>query len=192
MVLTRWAGGDESGKRSAVLVAHPDGARWSVGAPSFLDVDVADGSSGRAIPCDVDGDGFVDVVVATATKREPIGSAIILWNDGQGALDVEHRTVIPNPDPGEFGRLTSVACLRADRDADGELALLLSNGVFLAKLDRASRKVVSTEQLVEPSGDALEGGIDCVARDIDGDGLDDLAVADAAGIHVYRARPEVQ
>ena len=201
VVLTRWKGGDDASMRSAVIIASPDGDQWSLGKPKLIGEEVArdDGLSGRALPCDVDGDGFVDVVVAAAPTGNAPGAAFVLWNDGTGDLDIAKRTVISNPDPtasttaaGDDGRLTSVACLRTDRDAAGQVTVLLAGGAYVVKIDRATRQVSSTRKLFETNTDALEGGVDCVATDIDGDGLQDLAIADAAGLHVYRARPEVQ
>ena len=135
VLLTRWNGGDDPKVPSAVTIARSDGARWAYDKPMPIGEDVAIGGgfSGQALPCDVDGDGLLDII---ATGSGTPGSAIILWNDGTSGIDASKRTIIANPDPtatataaGEAGPVTSVACLRADRDGAGEMAIVLSRRV---------------------------------------------------------------
>lgn len=198
VLLTPWKGGDDPAQPNAVTVARvsSDGKQqWAYGIPKPIGEDVARGGGflGQALPCDVDGDGLVDVIAA---GLDGAGSAVVLWNDGTGDLDVDKRTVVPNPDlaamsPGGDGPVNSVACLRADRDSAGELAMVLSRAVYLIKLDASSRRLLSAVKLLDEKGEPLEGGLNCSSGDFDGDGLDDLAIADAAAVHVYRARAEV-
>jgi hypothetical protein len=137
--------------------------------------------TGRLRVADIDGDGHLDVV-ALATIADPAGGApsphvVVFWNDN--AAPLQHTTVIPNP-----AGTTAVdfALLGVDGTAKPRVALLTGTGVFFA--DFAARSATAAASAMIPaSGQRL-----IAAGDVDGDGVDDLVLADGAGFAVYHGQ----
>jgi hypothetical protein len=134
--------------------------------------------TGRLSVVDVDGDGRADLV-AIATIADPAGGApsphvVVFWNDASKPL--ETTTVVPNP-AGQTA--VDFALLGADGTSKLRVALLTGAGAFLASFDGRAPQTSTTPAI------AATGQRRCAAGDVDGDGVDDLVLADAAGFSVY-------
>jgi hypothetical protein len=142
---------------------------------------LAASQTGRLRVADIDGDGQKDVV-ALATIADPAGGApsphvVVFWNDKTAPL--QHTTVVPNP-----AGTTAVdfALLGVDGTGKPRLALLTGTGVFFA--DFAARSATTAASAVIPAaGQRL-----IAAGDVDGDGVDDLVIADGAGYALYHGQ----
>ena len=131
--------------------------------------------SGRVLATDLDGDGRPDVVALASVAGTP--SVVVFWNDHGGALGA--MTVVPNPNghaPIDFATVQAGG-------AGPSLAILTDEGVTLASFAQRSPSVASSAAL------HLDGGRRLAAGDVDGDGVEDLAVASDTGIVVYRGNP---
>jgi hypothetical protein len=64
-----------------------------------------------------------------------------------------------------------------------DVAVVGRNGAYLAKRSPSNPRVWTVTPL-----DGIAGGTSIAVRDIDGDGLDDIAVADALGVRLYRGK----
>jgi hypothetical protein len=141
---------------------------------------------------DMDLDGDLDLVVGFAGEyqTEPAGDGAVtgaglavLWNEG-GALDPSRLSRLDAP--GTY--LLDVDVADLDGDDVRELVFLSAgtsvDGVFISRLDAASRTYGEPELLVTASdAQRLEVG------DLDGDGLADLALTNTFELTVLRQRP---
>ncbi len=141
---------------AAELVVEPTDPAWP-DDPSW-------GGPGLALG-DLDGDGWLDAVLAA-----PTGASRILWNDGAGVL-------VPDPDR---TLPAAIAVALADFDGDGLLDAWLGTDANEPDLVLTKGFTVTTE-LVESDGYTVTGSV----ADYDGDGDVDLFVAR----HV--ARPDI-
>ena len=132
---------------------------------------------------DVDADGAPDVLV---TFHDETGMhAQVYFNKKNGALDPSPK-VVKVPDG---TKLTSWAALNADGDRAKELVLLTDKGVFLADLDPGGTSfTVSSKPL---TGVAAVGNV-IACGDIDGDGVDDIAIAGTGVLQVFRGLPVLE
>lgn len=130
--------------------------------------------SGRvAAAVDLDGDGRPDVVaVATISGTT---SVVVFWNDHTGGLGT--MSVLPNPN----GHPAVDFALVNAGGSGPSLAVLTDEGVSLVSFAARAPNVGSLSFKVD-AGHRLAVG------DIDGDGVEDLAVATSAGISIYRGK----
>lgn len=122
---------------------------------------------------DIDGEGSPDAVVALADA-----SFHVLWNDGSGRLFQDRQSVTSLRSGGQVSALGLV-----DLDQDGSLDVVAASGasqqLFVLRNSRIRRGAKGLELL----SDTYQVGPEPVAiatADFDGDGLPDVAVADAS------------
>jgi Flp pilus assembly protein TadD len=169
----------------------PDALYRNTGFQGFRDVTAASGlaasrGSVAVAAGDYDNDGALDIFVVGADGADGAnGGEATLWhNDGSGAFTRDRRSV------DAFQRLRrsgGVAAEFVDYDNDGWLDLLVAGrrGVFLFHNDGAGRYEDRTALL--PATLQAGGAVTAIAvSDVDGDGDEDLLVADSAGVHLLR------
>jgi hypothetical protein len=145
--------------------------------------DVIGGSqTGRLRVVDLDGDGRPDVVaiatIADSSGGAPSPHVVVFWNDQASPL--ARTSVVPNPNGMPVVDFT---LLGANGTANVQLAVLTGEGVFFP--DFAGRRATtSSSPAVAWSGQWL-----IAAGDVDGDGVDDIVLANGAGFVVFRGQP---
>ena len=123
---------------------------------------------------DLDGDGQLDVVALSAEPEGP--RLVVAW--GSTGIDLTDPRPIYLPlVPSGF------SLINADTDDLRELIVVGTEGVYLVQRSPSDPRAWEQE-LVE----GVIGGSSVAVRDIDGDGIEDLAVADELGVRIYRGK----
>jgi hypothetical protein len=144
---------------------------------------------------DVNGDERPDAVLITrGTAR---GKLRVYLNDGAGGFGSTALVVdLPPPSPGEapevpagFARV--VTGTTPDGKPRAELAVVTSSRLFLAAV-KADKSGFEVRDLTELLGTASVGITSIAAGDLDGDGVQDIAIADSGTIRVLRQLPRLQ
>ena len=129
--------------------------------------------------CDVNGDGYSDVVVGSPADSAGAGTVALYLGSSTGASTAANRTWAA-PSGGGFG--TSLACL-GDVDADGYADIGIgapgaSGGrVYLYRGSSVGGRSTATTTLSSASG-SVYGATIGAAGDVNGDGANDLVVGD--------------
>jgi len=154
--------------RTDVFVAGPDSLYRNGGAVSGL----AGSHGSLAVAAgDYDNDGDLDLLVLSADSS-------VLWrNAGDGTFTAGQR----------LGRGGSLARF-VDYDNDGWLDIVLAGqrGVALFHNDRSGRYLDRTTLLPALLASLGKAVVAIAVSDVDGDGDQDLFVADAGGVHLLR------
>lgn len=168
-----------------------DGALASNGEPSLLPgFDLSDGVSlaARLVSADTDGDGLLDLVLASPTS----GLAVISRDPGaphglavSSARRLDYAwfkpctgSEDPGPQVGSKERPSiGVAALRPDLDGSQALVVVVPQGAYLVRDDGAA---LTAECL-----DGIDGGGAVAVGDFDGDGIEDIAISEPAGLTIY-------
>ncbi|MCC6551537.1 MAG: VCBS repeat-containing protein [Polyangiaceae bacterium] len=142
----------------------------------------------RPIVADLDGDGRDDVVA-----RDVERSLVALWGRADGGFDEAVLAAAPECEEASCPGL-SMALLNADADADKEIAVVGPEQLALYDIDRAARALVLKRDLTDPAlFDDLSDFVAISAADMDGDGVDDLAVMPSSSFYyVLRGVPEIE
>ena len=125
---------------------------------------------------DLDADDAPDIVVlvgALEQSREPL----VLWNDGRGRFSSEDATTIAT----DGDKARSFTAFRAF-DGSTLFALVTEHSLRLLRPLGADRAFAEERTL-----GTLELGSGVVAADVNGDGIVDLAVADAGSTRIFHA-----
>lgn len=126
---------------------------------------------------DLDGDGAQDVALLVGAPGGP-RKLLALWGDGTGVLDASGLAVL-SPKGQAPTAFTSLS--RGDGNAVW-LAYTTDDGVHLSKPRKGGRGFDDAGVI-----GSLEHGTGIVAADVDGDRVQDLAVADNGTIRILRA-----
>lgn len=118
---------------------------------------------------DADGDGHTDLALLTSAGLS------VLWNDGFGRLGAITRASEPSRVPRAF------TWLPRNQARSIGLALVTESALELVT---SSDRVFDAPVLLR----SLERGTGVASGDFDGDGVVDLAVADAGKVHISKAR----
>jgi hypothetical protein len=138
---------------------------------------------------DVDGDGHADVVALLdeGTKRR----VVVLYNNGMAGFDGAMAEV-PLPDGEEAAGFVQLPTRGAAPFGKGtvkrDLAVVTTKRIVLATpgADRASFEV---RDIVSEGGAPLGRPTSIARGDFDGDGVDDLAIADSGALRILRQLP---
>lgn len=134
-------------------------------------------SRSQPVVQDLDGDGQFDVMAVSGGESER--QLVVAW--GSGGIDLKTPVVVDLPvQPSGF------AMIQADTDVLKEVVVVAREGTYLLRRDPAAPRVWYAEQLTD-----VAGGTSVAVRDIDGDGIEDIAIADALGVRLYRGRGAV-
>ena len=135
-------------------------------------------ASAVLLPVDADGDGSIDVALLTGGGDDAGPRLLLLWNDGTGAFSTDRVTVVSGDDsPRAF------TALPAGTTRPFSLVYVTRSAAMIAPRANGSRDF-EPGRLLAP----LEEGSGVVAADVNGDGVLDLAIADAGNIDVHAAR----
>lgn len=139
------------------------------------------GTKSMIVLGDVDGDGALDAI---ALVSDAAGSKVaVLWGDGKGGFDA---TPLVLPVPAEGGADTSVTgfavVLTGGAPASRDLVLTTSRRILRLPIGRGTRTLPVPETLAA----GFEGLTSIGAGDVDGDGVEDLAIAEKGTVRVLR------
>jgi hypothetical protein len=140
---------------------------------------------------DADGDGAADVVLLTGAPGGPDRKLFVFWNDGQGGFSASNATRIGAvaDSPQQFAVLpatpaTSETSTTSDRSIG--FAYVTEDRAAVVTATGAPRLFGAPKVVA-----ALQGGTGITAADVDGDGIDDLALAAAGNLRLLRAELKV-
>lgn len=139
---------------------------------------------------DVDGDGSLDVVVLLGTLAS--AKLVVIYNNGSRHFSNDDVATMPMADgelPRGFALLTTGGTsLGGMRKAKRELAVVTNKRLLLAAPDPAERTRFLVRDLVT-EGPAIGSATAIACGDFDGDGVDDLAIADSGALRILRQLP---
>jgi hypothetical protein len=145
------------------------------------------GSEGQLEVVDVDDDGAPDIVLLTGDllTGDASGRVLrVLWNDGMGAFSADAQTSVSDLEETPHG----FTVFRPSASAPRELAYVTDTRMRLL-LCPVNVTRAFTEVAV-PFDFEVAGGRAIVAADVDGDGIQDLAVSGAGDVHILHAELE--
>jgi hypothetical protein len=174
---TLLAGPVDEGEKAMVAYARVDAESRSLlpGASITLDMPCSP-RPGTWIE-DVDDDGWSDIVLLTGGPGA-VGNAVVIFNDGGGGFDASDvLVVVPES---EEPRALSPYRLRPGEPL--RIAYVTDRAVRLVESRGSSRSFVDLGEVAE-----LDAGTGISVADVNGDGVPDLAVADAGSVQLFTA-----
>ncbi len=192
--------GSDNNRTSWLLVTRKsDLEAKKAPAPLAIDDVKVSGSNDDLQLLDVDTDGLPDAIVLTRSSKPP--KLRVYLNDGKGSFAVSPILVeLPGKGGGDAGASRDAplafARLITGADADGkksqpELAVISQRGLFLAKL-KADRSGFETRDLGDRLGARSNDLTSVATGDFDGDGVQDIAVAESGSIRLVRQIPRLR
>jgi hypothetical protein len=172
-----WATPADDGAHCGLVVVSPAPAGAKL---ARLDTLVLDDPclAAQVSAADVDGDGFLDVLLLVGDPGSKSRKLLVLWNDGKGGLSRGSMSVVSGDMPQAFTTIPATAGKR--------IALAYVNDRTAVLLRPAggppSRGFAAPEALA-----SLSAGTGIVAADVNGDGVIDLVVAAGGNLQVMRA-----
>jgi len=170
------------GRLAVDLAADPPVAAWLQLGGLDLDTlgfDLTPVTSGRLAVEDLDGDGAPDLIVASGAhslEEEPRAVVAVFWNDGRGGFDAQ---AVERLEPGA----RMFATLHDQPSGPPSLVYVTKDSVKRVRVQPG--RVLGTPEVL------LGGLVDATgvaAADLDGDGLEDLAVVDDQNLRVLRGK----
>jgi hypothetical protein len=184
-------GPDESGEGAVMYVIHPSMKQTSLPTPRPIP-DRALPSSGRAQVIDVDGDGNDDLVAVLRDTKTKMLEVNVFFGDGKGNLAIPGMAIALPAPPGAvaseygavgFAQITTGGAAVGAKGSRRELAIVTPRHLFFAFVG-ADRSVAFPSVSVPSPFPSIQDGSSVVAGDFDGDGVEDLALADQGSIRV--------
>ncbi len=165
------------GTNTQITIAKPrtDAMAFDLGNPIALGVRAS--TSGQLAVADVDRDGALDIVLLTGPDDAFV--LMVYLNDGHGGFDSARSVMINLKEEAPTG----FALVDVGASEPPALAYVTQHAVVLAHIDAAAHNVARRETIDTPR---LATGI--VSADVDGDGVDDLAIADSNNLVILRAQ----
>lgn len=155
----------------------------SNGDPSSLpNFDLSDGVSvvARLVSADTNGDGLLDLVLASPTS----GLAVISRDPGaphglavSSARGLEYASFKACAGESKERPSIGVAALRPDLQGHQALVVVLPQGAYLVRDDGKELTAVCLK--------GIAGGGAVAVGDFDGDGIEDIAISEPAGLTIY-------
>lgn len=146
--------------------------------------------NGRAEIFDADGDGKPDLVAVLADATGVLG-VNVFYGDGAGGFTVP-GALVPLPASANPQDVNALGfAFFGTGSAASELAVITPKRLYRARrgAGRGAFEVVDETSRLGLGG--LSNGTDVAAGDFDGDGVEDLAVADSGAIRILRQRPRL-
>lgn len=131
---------------------------------------------------DLDEDQRPDLILLTG-ERDQVRKLLVLWNDGQGGFSSAARAVVSAP---EDSPRAFVVLPRLPRQPRPGLAYLTASDLRVAPASDDVRQFEAARTLRTSSPLKLQNGTGLAAIDLSGDGVVDLAIADAGDLRVLR------
>jgi hypothetical protein len=125
---------------------------------------------------DLNGDEFVDLLVLIGDPQQGPRQLRVLFNDEHGGFSVENSVLV-----GVEGHdIRGVSAFTKD---PGRLAFITDDGLYQVSLEQDGKRALGPINKLHDFFDARS----VVVTNPDGDNIEDLAVADAAGVWLLRA-----
>lgn len=168
-----------------VWLTHADG---TVSSPTPYALSGVGDRTSAAVTTDVNGDGKLDVVVATRnTQSNPNPEYLsVLFGRGDGTLGAPTSVSIPTPTtaPGTFGATQIVNLIAADLRGTGHPDLIGSNGLVLLNHNGDGTFTVG-DFAFPPLSASSSWGPNLVAADFNKDSDLDLAVSNGLNVAIW-------
>lgn len=127
---------------------------------------------------DLDGDGFPDLLALIGDPKTGPRHLRVLWNDSAGSFSIENRALVPVGANDVRGFSPFAAGSR-------QIALITEEGLYVVAAPASSPRSLGSLTRVQ----GFDEPRSVVVTDANGDGFADLAVADAKGLWLLKARP---
>ncbi len=188
---------DVNGTGAVLYIIHP-GKQTSLPTPTPIP-DRSAPAGVRSQFLDVDGDGKDDLVVILRDMKKKALRVNVFFGDGKSNLAVPGTTIeLPVPDGAAsddydalgFAQITTAgAPIGATTGKRHELVIVTPKHLFRAFM-RPDRTLDVTDAAAIFGG--ITYGSSVAAGDFDGDGVDDIAIADQGSIRIARQKPRLE